>query len=133
MVLVALVGCGSSASSPPPEPTAPVVSNEAPPPPPIAPALARGAELFELRGCVSCHSVDGTARVGATMKGAWGTQVTLSDGTMATFDAAFVRGALNEPHRYARHGFPAGTMPSYEGAFTAEDFEALVAYLQSLR
>lgn len=39
------------------------------------PAPARGERVFKLKGCVSCHSIDGSRLVGPTWKGLFGSQV----------------------------------------------------------
>ncbi len=101
------------------------------------PAIARsplelGTRLYESKGCVACHTVDGTPRVGPTFKGAWGTDVVLGDGVTLRFDAAYVRESLSHPQAKARAGYPP-SMPSYDGLLTDKEIDALVAFLESLR
>lgn len=136
LVLVALVGCGSASKPVAEAAPPPVVSNEAPPAPasPVArsPSIEAGAKIFVEQGCIACHSIDGTPKIGSTMADLWGETVTLLDGTTHVVDAAYIRSALVEPSRYVRPGFPTGAMPSYVGQLTDEDMDALAAYIQSL-
>lgn len=137
LLLIALAGCGSSA--PPTAP--PVVANDAPPTSPEVAAapvgppgdVARGEELFGSQGCMACHSIDGANRIGVSMKGLWGTEVTLVDGTTHVVDREYIRGALAEPSRYVQAGYPAGAMPSYRGQLSSEQMDDLVAYIASLK
>jgi cytochrome c553 len=94
--------------------------------------VKRGEALFDQHGCSACHSVDGTPKVGSTMAGLWGEEVTLIDGSTFTVDATFIKRALVEPQRFVRPGFPAGAMPSYEGQLSASDMDAIAAYIASL-
>ena len=42
---------------------------------------AEGAALYQALGCMACHSIDGTPRVGPTWKGLFGQTATLKDGS----------------------------------------------------
>jgi cytochrome c oxidase subunit 2 len=43
------------------------------------PDPARGERAFKLKGCVACHTTDGSKLVGPTWKGLWGSQVAILD------------------------------------------------------
>ncbi len=90
--------------------------------------LAFGKQVYVHKGCASCHTIDGTARVGPTWKGAWGTKFADSD---RVYDAAYVEESILKPRAYTRPGFPL-TLPSFEGAITPDEIAAVTALIQSL-
>lgn len=94
-------------------------------------AVARGEQLATEKGCISCHSIDGTTMVGPTWQGLAGHEVTLADGTTVTADAEYLRNAIVDPNAQVVQGFQP-VMPSYENVLTEEEIEALIAYIQSL-
>jgi cytochrome c oxidase subunit 2 len=100
---------------------------------PTTPAgwIALGKSLYETKGCIACHSVDGTSRVGPSWLGIWGTTVTLADGSQRKADAAYVEESILKPTAFARPGYPP-SMPSYEGQLRPDEIKALVAYIESL-
>ncbi|MEJ7598873.1 MAG: c-type cytochrome [Kofleriaceae bacterium] len=93
---------------------------------------ALGRRIFENKGCVSCHTLDGSARIGMTLAGIWGRPVTLQDGTIRTVDATFVRDSLIDPVNHVRKGFPA-SMPSYQGQLREKEIDAFIALIESLK
>jgi cytochrome c oxidase subunit 2 len=93
---------------------------------------ALGAQLYERKGCVACHSIDGSPRVGPSFKGSWGSQVVLGDGVTLVFDAAYLRESLAHPQAQARAGYPP-SMPSFDGLLTDKEIRALEAFMQTLR
>jgi len=91
----------------------------------------RGASLFEEKGCVVCHSVDGTARIGPSLLQAYGSQVTLGDGSVVAMDDAYIRESLLQPLAKARPGYPP-SMPSFDGFLEERDLDAIVVYVRTL-
>ena len=94
--------------------------------------LELGAYVYEAKGCVACHTIDGSPRVGPTFKGSWGTDVVLGDGITLRFDADYVRRSLSEPQAQARPGYPPA-MPSYDKQLSKREIDALIVFLESLR
>lgn len=97
--------------------------------------VAKGEELWSSAGCAGCHSLDGAAGVGPTMKGLAGSTVTLDDGSTATADDAYLERAIVDPDAQISEGFKAGIM---SGAVAAQKFDtrpedvaALVAFIKS--
>ncbi len=94
--------------------------------------VERGRKLYEKKGCVSCHSTDGTTKVGPSFKGSWGTTVQTAQGPV-TFDENYVRESLMSPSAKYRPGFPVGTMPSFEGQLKDADIEGIIAWMKTLK
>lgn len=95
------------------------------------PTTAQGARLFESKGCLACHTVDGTAKIGPSLRHAFGTVVTLDDGSHVTFDEAYLRESVMVPRARSRLGYPP-TMPAFDGVLSPRDLDAIVAYVRSL-
>jgi cytochrome c oxidase subunit 2 len=93
-----------------------------------------GAKTIEKKGCVACHTTDGTARVGPTFKmpGTWGTMITLADGTQVKMDENYLRESMMSPQAKARPGFPP-SMPSFEGQLKENEIMGLIALIKSLK
>jgi cytochrome c oxidase subunit 2 len=115
------------ASAPTPTvPAAPVAAA------PAGNAVEQGRALFKKFGCAPCHSIDGKKGIGPTLKGQFGTERKLVNGTTAVMDAAYVRATLEDPKRAVVDGY-APVMPPYKGRLTDAEVDALVAYVESLR
>jgi cytochrome c oxidase subunit II len=91
-----------------------------------------GHELLEKHGCLGCHSLDGSPKVGPTLKGIWGRSVAVvSSGTehTLTVDAAYLKRSLLEPNADLVKGFPP-VMPSFKGQMTDAEIDAVIVSLQ---
>lgn len=84
-----------------------------------------GQKLAQSRGCLGCHSIDGSAGVGPTWKGLFGKTETMADGSTVVVDAAYLKESITNPNAKIVQGF-APIMPP--GSFTDEELEALIAY-----
>lgn len=94
--------------------------------PDALPALGRS--LAQSKGCVACHTVDGSAGVGPTWKGLFGKTETMVDGSTALVDEAYVKAFIRDPQARAVKGF-APVMPKIE--LTDDELTALASYIQS--
>lgn len=93
------------------------------------PLAAKGKTLAQSKGCVACHTIDGSTGVGPSWKGLFGTTRTLTDGTTVQADEAYLKRAIREPLAQVVKGFPA-IMPKVE--VSDEELAALSAYMESL-
>jgi cytochrome c oxidase subunit 2 len=89
---------------------------------------ARGQQLAQSHGCLSCHSVDGKPGVGPTWLGLYGKRETLDDGSQVTVDEAYLRQAIREPNAVLAKGF-APVMPTL--ALQDDEVDALIALIKS--
>lgn len=92
---------------------------------------SKGGKIFAERGCTACHTVTGVLLVGPSLKGVFGHEVTLSDGSTVKADENYLRKSLMEPVAQVVKGFQP-VMPTYQGTLSDEEINALVAYIKSL-
>ena len=91
----------------------------------------RGKGLFAAKGCTACHSVSGQVLVGPSLKGVFGHEIELTDGSKITADENYLRESLMEPSLKLVKGFQA-IMPTYKGTLKDDEINDLVAYIKSL-
>jgi cytochrome c oxidase subunit 2 len=103
------------------------------PPPAAAPADVAaggaGAALFAQKGCVACHTIDGTPSAGPTLKGLLGRREELADGTTITVDEAFIEEQIRKPNTRPIKGFPP-IMPQLP--LSEAEVKALLEYVKTL-
>jgi cytochrome c oxidase subunit II len=90
---------------------------------------AMGKAFAQSKGCIACHSIDGKPGVGPTWKGLYGKTESMTDGSTALVDEAFLKGEIRDPQARVVKGF-APIMPKV--ALTDDELAAVVAYIQSL-
>jgi cytochrome c oxidase subunit 2 len=90
-----------------------------------------GESLYKSKGCVSCHTTDGTASVGPTFKDMFGKKVALEDGRTVIADENYIRTCILEPEKTRVKGFPA-VMPTFQGTLKDNDVDAIIAFIKSL-
>jgi cytochrome c oxidase subunit II len=94
--------------------------------------VKRGEESVEHTGCLACHSLDGSAKIGPTLKGLFSSTVQLADGKSVVADENYVRESIIDPGAKIVKGFQP-VMPSYMGIVKDEDITAIIAYLKTLK
>ncbi len=93
----------------------------------------RGTQLYQEKGCMACHSIDGTPRVGPTLKGLFGKTVTvMTDGKERniTADEAYLRKSILEPNADVVKGFPPVMPPE---KITNDETNELIQYIKELK
>jgi cytochrome c oxidase subunit 2 len=91
----------------------------------------QGAGLYKSRACYTCHTVDGTTKVGPSFREAFNHQVTLADGRKLTVDENYLRESILDPQAKVVAGFQP-VMPTYQGVLKDREIDALIAYIKSL-
>lgn len=82
--------------------------------------------------CASCHSLDGSKKVGPTFLGIFGREVTFTDGTTATVDEAYIRESIRNPQAKVVEGFQPIMPPFGEDRLSDEEIDAIIAFLKTL-
>jgi cytochrome c oxidase subunit 2 len=91
-----------------------------------------GERAAAARGCLRCHTLDGTPHVGPTWAGVFGSVVPLADGSSALVDEAYLTESMMDPQVKIHRGFPP-VMPTYQGLLPSGETAAIVALIKSLR
>lgn len=91
-----------------------------------------GEKLIGMFGCLQCHSIDGSAKVGPSLKGFYGSEVAIAGQGKVKMDEEFIRESLFEPNAKIREGYKAG-MPSFKGQMKDEWVDAIIAYIKSIQ
>ncbi|MBW8010891.1 MAG: cytochrome c oxidase subunit II [Chloroflexi bacterium] len=85
-------------------------------------------------GCTSCHTIDGTASIGPTWRGLFGSNVPLEGGASVVADENFIRESILDPDAKIHEGYLPGIMSAQNFAdrLSAEQIEELIAFIKSL-
>ncbi|MDH3198931.1 MAG: cytochrome c oxidase subunit II [Candidatus Krumholzibacteria bacterium] len=96
---------------------------------------ALGKQLATSKGCVACHSVDGTPLIGPTFKGAYGMTETVVTGgaeRQVMVDDDYIRKSILDPTADVVKSFQP-LMPSQEGLVTDQEIQAIIEYIKTLQ
>jgi cytochrome c2 len=101
------------------------------------PSIEEGKRLYEMTGCMACHSVDGSGRegkVGPTWKGLFGKERVLTDNSRVTADEDYLRESILNPSAKVPKEFKSveAGMPIYEGILSDPQIESLILFIKSL-
>ena len=92
--------------------------------------VEQGRLLAEEKGCLGCHSIDGSASAGPTWKGLFGKTETMTDNTTMVVDEAYLKEAIRDPNTTVVAGF-SPIMPAYQ--FSDDELNALIAYTKTIQ
>jgi cytochrome c oxidase subunit 2 len=93
-----------------------------------------GKKLATEKGCLGCHSLDGSKGVGPTFKGLYGSRVEVTKAgkeLAVTADEAFLKESILQPAATIVEGFPP-IMPA-NADMPAEQLTALVEFIKSVK
>jgi cytochrome c oxidase subunit II len=96
------------------------------------PLVELGELTFNQSGCATCHSVDGSAKVGPTFKGLFGRQEKIIGAASISVDENYLRESILEPQKKIVEGFPP-SMPTYKGQLSDRRISGLIEYLKTIK
>ena len=91
-----------------------------------------GLELYKEKGCIACHSLDGTIRVGPSFKDLYGNNVKVLTGDKehtVLADDAYIRKSIVDPNADIAAGFRPNLMPKLD--LTPDQISALIEFIKS--
>jgi len=94
--------------------------------------VVQGERLAGEKGCLKCHSVDGSAHIGPTWLGLYHRAERLSTGETQLVDEPYITDSMMNPTAKLVAGY-GPVMPTYMGKLTAPESAAIVEYIKSLR
>ena len=99
----------------------------------ISDPVELGSRLFQRKGCTSCHSVDGSVIIGPSLKGIYGRQSEMQDGTKILADAEYIRESILKPQAKIVNGYSGVKMNSFAGQLDEKELGYLIKYLETLK
>ena len=112
-------------------PATPTSNATAPTPTEEMDDMLDGQQLSQSKGCLGCHSVDGSASVGPTWKGLYGSTRELQSGGTVTADHDYLDESIADPSAKTAVGALASVMPTI--ALTDDEVHAIIEYIESLQ
>jgi len=94
-----------------------------------------GRQIVESKGCIACHSLDGSRLIGPTFKGAYGkTETVITDGKEREIiiDDEYIRRSIYEPDADIVKGYRKGQMISYRNEVSEEEVKLIIEFIKSL-
>jgi mono/diheme cytochrome c family protein len=105
----------------------------------MKPTAEEGARLYQMFGCMACHSTDGSTvgKVGPSWSGLFGSEREIAKGMKGKIkaDAAYLRESILAPSAKVVKGFEKFDtgMPIYAGILNDAQIDSLILYIQTLK
>ena len=91
-----------------------------------------GEKVYAAKACITCHSIDGSAKTGPTWKGLFGSTRKLVGGTSVVADENYIRESIKNPAAKVVEGF-GPVMPPYEGLLSDREIDGVIEYIKKLK
>lgn len=92
--------------------------------------VAYGERLYKQQGCETCHSTDGSTKIGPSFKGLFGKTETFADGSSAQVDENYLRESIEDPQAKIVKGFPA-SMPTFKGKLKTSQLRSIIEFIKT--
>jgi cytochrome c2 len=104
----------------------------------VKPTVEEGARLYQMIGCMACHSTDGSTvgKVGPSWKGVFGSERVLAKGgDKAVADEMYLHESIIDPGAKVVKGFEKfdNGMPIYAGILTESQIQSLILFIKSVK
>ena len=93
---------------------------------------ALGEKLYKSKGCIACHSVDGSDGIAPSFKNIYGLRHLLVNGDLVKVDDNRIREKLLNPQINITKGF-APIMPTFKGQLSETEIIGIIEYIKSLK
>ena len=93
---------------------------------------SKGLDLFNRMACNACHSVDGSLKLGPTIKNQYGKEIRHTNGSVMIINDEYILESLIDPLKHIVDGYTP-IMPSYRPVLSDEDVYNLIAYIKALK
>lgn len=90
-----------------------------------------GQILYTSKGCVQCHTIDGSSNTGPTWQNLFGSESRYNSAAAWKIDENAIREAVYEPAAKIRQGFK-NQMATYQGRVNDKELRALIAYMKKI-
>lgn len=94
------------------------------------PLAELGKLIYETRGCITCHSLDGSRGQGPSWKGVFGAEHKMADGRTFKVDENYLRTSILEPQAMIVQGYE-GIMPTYQGLMRDREILAVIEFIKA--
>ncbi|MBL4818392.1 MAG: cytochrome c oxidase subunit II [Deltaproteobacteria bacterium] len=91
-----------------------------------------GAKLYQTKVCVTCHTTDGTTKIGPSFKGLYGSIAELTSGKKVKVDDSFIKEHILTPSKTPIKGYPQ-VMPPFQGQLSEVEINALIEFIKSFK
>jgi cytochrome c oxidase subunit 2 len=91
-----------------------------------------GKQLYVSKQCVTCHSLDGSPRVGPSWLKIFGKEGKLSDGSTYKADENYIKESILNPQAKTVSGYPTMGMPSYAGQLSDDEIHGLIEFMKTV-
>ncbi|RKZ14196.1 cytochrome c oxidase subunit II [bacterium] len=94
----------------------------------------QGVDLITVRGCVTCHSLDGSKLIGPSFKGIWGsTETVITDGQERRIivDEEYIRRSILTPAADLVAGYQ-NLMPDQSALVDSVDINSIIEFIKEL-
>jgi cytochrome c oxidase subunit II len=98
--------------------------------------LEYGKELLKTKGCLSCHTLDGSKLTGPSFKELAKGKVTvlIDDAELEVpIDDDYIKQSIMDPNSEVVKGYAKYTMPENKGRINEEELRAIVEYLKTIK
>ena len=98
---------------------------------PVESAADFGKRIYTRRGCVACHTLDGSAATGPSWKGLYGKEESLVGGETLKVDDNYIKESILQPKAKIVAGYTAANMPSYQGQLDDKQITAVIEFIKT--
>lgn len=98
----------------------------------VTSSARRGETLFGKHKCQSCHPIDGSNQLAPPIRGLYGSERELKNGSMVIADEGYIKESIQYPGAKVVQGFN-DNMPSFRDLMSDQELQEITDYIKALR